>query len=98
MVRLFAALALAVPVAACAVVEGKQDVGEYADDSVITNNIRARFIDDKVVHFGDIGVTTLNGNVRLSGRVNSRMEAARAVQIARGVKGVRSVSSEILVR
>jgi len=51
-----------------------------------------------VVHVGDVGVTTLNGNVRLTGRVNSERERQRAAQIARNAKGVRSVDNEIVVR
>jgi len=97
-IRLIAALALAAPIAACDVFAGRQNVAEYVDDSTITNNIRARYIDDPTVHFGDVGVTTLNGNVRLSGRVNSDRERLRAAQVARGVKGVRSVDNEIIVR
>jgi hyperosmotically inducible protein len=97
-IRLLTALVLAVPVAACEVFEGRQGVAEYADDSTISNSIRARFIEDPVVHFGDVGVTTMNGNVRLWGRVNSERERQRAAQIARGVKGVRSVNNEVVVR
>ncbi len=97
-VCLLAALALTVPLAACDVIQGRQDVGEYVDDSAITNNIRAKYIEDPTVHFGDVGVTTLNGNVRLSGRVNSDRERTRAAQVAYSVKGVRSVSNEIIVR
>jgi len=97
-ISLLAALALAAPIAACDVFQGRQDVAEYADDSAITNSIRAKYIEDPTVHFGDVGVTTLNGNVRLSGRVNSDRERIRAAQVARGVKGVRSVDNEILVR
>ena len=97
-VRLLAALALAVPVVACDVVEGRQGVGEYFDDSSISNEIRGKFINDPVVHFGDIGVTTTNGVVHLSGRVNSPAERARAAQLARSVRGVRAVDNDILVR
>jgi hyperosmotically inducible protein len=97
-IRLLTALVLAAPVAACDVFQGRQSVAEYADDSTITNGIRAKFVEDPVVHFGDVGVTTLNGNVRLTGQVNSERERQRAAQIARGVKGVRSVSNEIAVR
>jgi hyperosmotically inducible periplasmic protein len=97
-IRLLIALALAAPVGACEVFEGRQGVAEYADDSTISNSIRARFIEDPVVHFGDVGVTTLNGNVRLWGRVSSERERQRAAQIARGVKGVRSVNNEVVVR
>ena len=97
-IRLLTALVLAAPIAACDVFQGKQSVPEYADDSNITNTIRARFVEDPVVHFGEVGVTTLNGNVRLTGRVNSDRERQRAVQIAQRVKGVRSVSNEIAIR
>jgi len=97
-IRLLAALALAVPVVACEVVEGRQNVGEYFDDSSISNEIRGKFINDPVVHFGDIGVTTQNGVVHLSGRVNTRAEADRAGQLARSVRGVRAVENGILVR
>lgn len=97
-IRLLTALALVVPVGACDVLQGKQNVTEYTDDSTITNTIRTRFVEDSVVHVLDIGVTTLNGNVRLMGQVNSDRERQRAVQIARHVKGVRSVSNEIAIR
>jgi hyperosmotically inducible periplasmic protein len=97
-IRLLTALVLAAPVGACDVFQGRQGVAEYADDSAITNSIRAKFIEDPMVHFGDVGVTTLNGNVQLTGRVNSERERQRAAQIARDVKGVRSVKNEIVVR
>jgi hyperosmotically inducible protein len=69
-IRLLTALVLTAPVAACEIFEGRQSVAAYADDSTISNSIRARFLEDPVVNFGDVGVTTLNGNVRLTGRVN----------------------------
>ena len=97
-IRLLMALVLVTPLGACDLFEGRQNVAEYADDSVVTNSIRAKFVDDSVVHVGDVGVTTLNGNVRLTGRVNSERERQRAAEIARNVKGVRSVNNEIIVR
>ncbi len=97
-IRLLTALALAAPLTACDVFQGKESVSQYADDSNITNTIRARFAEDPLVHFFDVGVTTLNGNVRLMGRVNSERERQRAEQIAHGVKGVRSVNNEIAIR
>ncbi len=97
-IRLVTALALAAPVAACDVFQGRQNVAGYADDSTITNTIRARFVEDPLVHVFDVGVTTLNGNVRLTGHVNAESERQRAEQIARGVAGVRSVSNGIVLR
>ena len=97
-IPLLTALALAAPVVGCDVFQGKQNVTEYVDDSTITNGIRAKFVQDSMVHVGDVGVTTLNGNVRLTGIVNSDRERQRAVQIARNEKGVRSVANEITIR
>ncbi len=97
-VRVLAASVVVTPLAACDVFQGKQNVTEYADDSTITNTIRTRFVEDSVVHVLGVGVTTLNGNVRLTGVVNSDRERRRAVQIAQSVKGVRNVSNEIGVR
>lgn len=98
MMRLLAALALLAPVTACSVFQGRQDVAEYTEDSVITNTIRARLVDDPVVNFGDVSVTTMNGVVTLSGVVDSSNEVARASQVARGVDGVKAVNNNIAVR
>ena len=97
-VRLLAASVLVAPVAACDIFQGKQNVTEYAEQLPCTNTIRGRFIEDSVVHVLDVGVTTLNGKVRLTGVVNSDRERQRAVQIAQSVKGVRNVSNEIGLR
>ena len=97
-IRLLTALVLAASAAACDVFQGKESVAGYADDLNITNTIRARFVEDSVVHVAEVGVTTLNGNVRLTGQVNSDRERQRAMQIAQRVKGVRSVSNEIGIR
>jgi len=96
--RLLAALAIAAPIAACSVFEGKQDVAEYTDDSVITNKIRGKFIEDPVVKFRDVSVTTMNGVVQLGGFVDTPTERARAGQIARNTQGVRQVQNGIAVR
>ncbi len=97
-IRLLAALVLAAPVTACDVFQGKQNVTEYADDSTITNTVRARFFEDPLVHVLDVAVTTLHGNVRLTGHVTSERERQRAEDIARSVKGVRNVDNLIVVR
>jgi osmotically-inducible protein OsmY len=97
-IGLLTALVLATPVGACDVFQGRQGVAEYADDSAVSYSIRAKFVEDPVVHLEDVDVTTLNGHVRLTGRVNSERERQRAAQIARSVKGVRSINNEIVVR
>jgi osmotically-inducible protein OsmY len=45
-----------------------------------------------------VGVDTNNGNVRLSGFVDSDTEKRRAEEVARSVAGVKSVTNAITVQ
>jgi len=45
-----------------------------------------------------VQVETFKGTVQLSGFVDSRESAQRAVEIARGVKGVQSVKNDTVIR
>ena len=82
----------------CAVTRGQETVGAYVDDTTITTQIKARFIDNKQVDGTSISVETLNGTVMLSGFAKSVNERGTAERIAREVNGVRLVKNEIAVR
>lgn len=82
----------------CAVTRGQETVGAYVDDSTITTQIKARFIDNKEVDAMAISVETLNGTVMLSGFAKNSAEKSTAESIARRVNGVRSVKNEIAIR
>lgn len=82
----------------CAVTRDQSTVGEYIDDATVTTKIKARFVEDKTVDASAIGVETLNGDVILSGFAKNLTEKARAEQIARQVKGVRSVKNALEIR
>ena len=61
------------------------------NDSLITSNVRTRFlVDDSDVDFSDIKVVTENGVVYLMGVVNER-DADVAVDIARQAGGVQRI-------
>ena len=45
-----------------------------------------------------IGVETYKGTVQLSGFVNSQKAIDKAVEIARSVKGVKSVKNDLVVK
>lgn len=67
-------------------------------DSVITTKVKAAFAKDKVVSATDIKVETdSDGLVQLSGTAKSKEEAARAVKLTKGVKGVTGVKDDIIV-
>lgn len=82
----------------CAVSRGQETVGAYVDDATITTQVKSKFVGDSGVDATAINVKTLNGTVQLSGFAKSSAEKARAVSIARGVNGVKSVDDSILVR
>lgn len=95
----FAALAgITIISAGCAVGRGQETAGAYIDDAGITTAVKAKFVDDKTVSASSISVETLNGTVQLSGFAKSNAEKARAGEIATGVKNVRSVRNDIVVR
>ena len=76
----------------------QETVGAYVDDATITTTIKTRFIENKAVDANAIKVETLNGNVILSGFAKNSAERNTAVQLAEGVKGVKSVKDSIVVR
>ncbi|WP_374319548.1 BON domain-containing protein [Aquabacterium sp.] len=82
----------------CAVTRDQSTVGEYLDDAAITTKVKAKFVEDKAVDATAISVETLNGEVVLSGFAKNGTEKARAEELARHVKGVRSVKNALEVR
>ncbi|RPE72993.1 BON domain-containing protein [Tibeticola sediminis] len=92
------ALALCLGMTGCAVVREQETLGAYVDDATITATIKARLLDDTTVSAAAIKVETLQGVVILSGFAKSAAERARAEQIARSVRGVRSVQNSLIVR
>lgn len=95
----FAALAgITIIGSGCAVGRGQETVGGYVDDTAITAAVKAKYVEDKTVAASSISVETLNGTVQLSGFAKSTTEKAQAETIARGVKNVKSVRNDIVVR
>jgi osmotically-inducible protein OsmY len=89
---------LLVSVVACAPTPTREGTGEYIDDSVITGKVKAAFAADPTVKATQVQVETFKGTVQLSGFVDSRDSAQRAVELARGVKGVKSVKNDTVIR
>lgn len=82
----------------CAVQRGQQTVGSYVDDSTITTQVKARFVENKQVDAAAISVETLKGTVMLSGFAKNSTERSTAETIAWGVKGVTGVKNEVTIR
>ncbi len=83
---------------ACASTSKQSSTGEYVDDSVITTKVKAMLAEDDFLKSFQIGVETFKGTVQLSGFVNKQTAVDKAVEIARSVKGVRSVKNDLIVK
>lgn len=95
----FAALAgITIIGSGCAVGRGQETVGSYVDDTGITAAVKAKFVEDKTVSASALSVETMNGTVQLSGFAKSTAEKSQAETIARGVKNVKAVRNDIVVR
>lgn len=92
------AAAIAITTVGCASTSNRESAGEYVDDAVITTKVKAAFAADPTVKATEINVETFKGDVQLSGFVAQPGDAQRAVEIARGVKGVTSVKNDIRVK
>jgi hyperosmotically inducible protein len=79
-----------------AVVEKVEKTGEYMEDSAITAKIKAEILSDPLLKVSQINVTTTNGVVKLSGKVDSQQSIDRAMEIARSVKDVKSVENGLV--
>ena len=94
---LFAA-SLVATMAGCASTSTKEGTGEYIDDTVITAKVKASIFNEPTLKASEINVETFKGDVQLSGFVSNPQDAQKAVEIARGVKGVTSVKNDVRVK
>ena len=84
--------------AGCAPTSTREGTGEYIDDALITSKVKAAFAADPTVKATEVNVETFKGTVQLSGFVESRESAQKAVQIARQVKGVTEVRNNTVIK
>jgi len=82
---------------ACSSTTGRT-AGELVDDTTIANTIRTKIVEDKELSLMKINTDVFNGNVTLLGNVPNRQAEERLISLARGVKGVNSVTSKLTVQ
>jgi osmotically-inducible protein OsmY len=76
----------------------KESSGEYVDDAVITTKIKAAVLKEPSLKSAEINVETYKGTVQLSGFVRSRADINKAVEVAKGVEGVKSVKNDMVLK
>ena len=82
----------------CAGTAKQESVGEFVDDAAITAKVKSAFVEDKEVSALNVRVDTFKGVVQLSGFVSGARESWKAAQLARNVRGVKSVRNDLEVK
>ncbi len=82
----------------CASTRTSEGTGEYVDDTVITAKVKSAFLGEKGLKVAEINVETFKGVVQLSGFIESRADADRAIGLARAVSGVTSVKDDMRIK
>jgi osmotically-inducible protein OsmY len=98
--RSAAAASIVVALAAmtgCAATPTTESTGEYIDDAAVTAKVKAAMLDQPALKTFQIHVETFKGTVRLRGVAASQSTIDKAVEVARGVNGVKSVKNEMRV-
>lgn len=93
----FSAMALA-SVLGCASSPTQEGTGEYVDDTVITTKVKSAIFGEPTLKSAEINVETYKGVVQLSGFVSSTAAESKAVELARSVKGVKSVKDDMRLK
>ncbi len=73
-------------------------IGTEIDDTVITAGVKSALLADPDVKSFDLKVETRKGEVQLSGFAQNQTQIERAVSLARGVQGVKSVLNNLSLK
>jgi hyperosmotically inducible protein len=73
-------------------------VGDTIDDATITTRVKTSLLNDPVVGGLRIDVDTFKGVVTLSGRVKTKEEEAKAIELTRKIGGVADVKSTLQIQ
>ena len=91
-------VAATVSVLGCATQSQPQSAGAYMGDAWVTTQVKTGILNEPSLKVNQINVETYNKVVQLSGFVDNPASQAKAVEIARGVKGVTSVKNDMRLR
>ena len=72
-----------------------ETLGQNMDDTKITSAVKTKLAADKAATLTRVSVTTVQGNVSLTGIVPTAADRARAEDIARRVDGVQQVTNNL---
>ena len=93
-----AAIALAAGTFGCASTATHESTGQYVDDTAITGKVKTAIFNEPTLKSAEINVETFKGVVQLSGFVSSAESEKLAMEVARNVAGVRSVTDDMRLK
>lgn len=94
----FCMMAILALLVGCASTSQQEGTGEYIDDTIITTKVKAAIFNEPTLKSTEINVETFKGVVQLSGFVSSHADINKAVEVARGVKGVKAVRNDMRIK
>jgi len=74
----------------------ERNVGTYANDEKIALTIEKDFLADDLVKYLDFDASCYKGNVYVIGEYESRAQVNQAINIAKSIKGVKTVTTYLL--
>ena len=98
LVRYVMPLVLVASFAGCASTPTQESTGQYVDNTVITTEVKAALASDDFLKSFQISVKSYKDTVQLSGFVNSQAAKDKAGELAGGVKGVKKVKNDLIVK
>jgi osmotically-inducible protein OsmY len=97
-IAMLAVAASVMTLAGCSSGPKQASAGQYIDDTAITGKVKAAIFNEASLKSAEINVETFKGAVQLSGFVNSAADIQRAVAVAQGVAGVKSVKNDMRLK
>jgi osmotically-inducible protein OsmY len=91
-------VASVVSVLGCATQSEPQSAGAYMGDAWVTTQVKTGILNEPSLKVTQINVETYKSVVQLSGFVDNSASQAKAVEIAKAVKGVTSVKNDLRLR
>ncbi len=94
---LFVCASMLCAVCSCTTPAGRT-TGQVVDDGTITTKVKAKLLNDDLLRGFAISVSTFEGEVTLTGAVNSEQAKDKAGFFARNTFGVRKVNNLIKIK
>lgn len=97
-VKLLGSMFAAMALVACSSSPNERSAGEVFDDTSVLAKTKAALVNDPDIHGSSIDVDVLRGQVTLTGVVRSEAERKKVLETVWGIKGVRSVQTDLKVK